>query len=77
MLVSQSALFVVSMAMGGYFYGAYGIVLGVVIAPILNYPFLVALTRKYGAWAPLFDAAYMGVAAAVILLGLWMKSALM
>ena len=77
MLISRSVLFVVSMAVGGYFYGAYGIVWGVAIGPALNYPFLVLLTRKYGAWTPLFDAACVSVSAVVIILGLWIKISIM
>lgn len=73
LLLSRSVLFLAAIALGGYLYGTYGIVLGIVIAPALNYPFLVALTRKYGVWEPLFDATCAGISVCVIFLGLWVK----
>ncbi len=76
-LLGRSVLFLGAVAVGGYFYGTYGIILGVVIAPALNYPILAGLTRKYGAWTPGFDAACIAVSVAVVLAGLAMKSAIL
>jgi len=77
MMVGESMLLLASMALGGFLYGTYGIIVGVVIAPVLNYPLLAVLTRKYGAWTPLFDVAYLSASAVVVVFGFWIKSLIM
>jgi O-antigen/teichoic acid export membrane protein len=68
-LVTMSA----AMAVGGYHYGATGIILGFVAASILHYPVLAIMVRRYRVWFPLLDLAAIAVSAMVVGGGLYLK----
>ena len=73
-LVSQSVLMVAAMVIGGATEGLFGLVAGIAIAPVLNYPVLAWAVKRYGVWMPWFDAAFMLAAAMSITAGtVWLS----
>ncbi len=70
-LASRLSLQIAGMAVGAHFWGVPGFIVGLAVADVLNYPILMGLVRKYGAWMPGLDAAAYAVSAAVIGAG-WM-----
>ena len=58
-LISQSALLLGAMIVGGLLDGFFGLVVGIAIAPALNYPVLAWLVHRYGVWMLWFDCAFM------------------
>jgi len=67
MMVLIPAIFV-----GGYFWGAPGIIGGSIATSFLIYPYLVSIHREYGIWMPVLDFGGMAVSAGMICLGLWL-----
>lgn len=54
-LATRSILLVAAMAVGGHYYGYSGLIIGVAVSDLLNYPILVLCIRRYGVWLPLLD----------------------
>lgn len=65
-LITRSVLFVACMSIGGLLDGSRGLIIGFSIAPILHYPILAYLIRKYGVWLPLLDLAGYAVLGGVV-----------
>jgi O-antigen/teichoic acid export membrane protein len=59
----------VSMAVGGYLHGVYGLLLGSIVGRALQYPLLVWSVRGKGAWMPLQDVCAVAGSGAFILAG--------
>jgi len=66
-----------SMALGGFYYGATGIIVGFVCANALHYPALAAMVAPRRAWFPAFDFGVVAASAAVLALGFYLKSLVM
>jgi O-antigen/teichoic acid export membrane protein len=58
-LVTQAALLLIAVAVGGCLAGYAGVVVGIALSHLLNYPILGFAIKKYGVWTPLFDLAFM------------------
>jgi O-antigen/teichoic acid export membrane protein len=58
-LISQSLMLIVSMIVGGVLGGYFGLVLGVAVAPVLNYPVLAWAVSRYGVWMPARDLGFL------------------
>lgn len=74
MLISRAGLLIAAMAVGGKMAGTPGLIVGFSASPLLFYPFLAALVRKYNVWLPLIDFIGLAVSALVVGLGLWLTS---
>jgi len=72
--LARSAILVVAMVVGGWYYGTTGVMFGFVAASILYYPFLAALIRRYKVWLPLLDLAGLAASGVAVGLGLWIKA---
>ena len=72
-LAARSSILLGALLIGGWYYGALGIIIGLVVAPILYYPFLIIMIRRYNVWLPRLDFAAFTVSALVIELGLLFK----
>jgi len=68
-LASRLVLQVIGMALGAYYGGTVGFIIGLAAADLLNYPVLAGLVRKYGVWLPVLDGLAYGASALVIGLG--------
>jgi len=82
MLVSRSFWLMAAMVAGGAF-GAFtdlgspkGLIIGFAVSPLLYYPFLAALVRRYNAWIPLLDVGALLVSGAAVGVGFWLKGML-
>lgn len=69
----RTVLIVTALSIGGYFYGATGVIFGYVASHVLQYPFLAALVRRYKVWLPSLDFAAVAVSAGAIALGFLLK----
>jgi O-antigen/teichoic acid export membrane protein len=56
---------VVSMVVGGYYFGFTGIVVGVAVADVFVYPVLARFTHRYGVWLPKLDVPLIMIATIV------------
>ena len=70
----RSVLLLVAMAVGGKLAGTSGVICGVAATRLLFYPVQTAVYRHYSLWMPEMDALGLLGSAAVIGLGLWLKS---
>ncbi|MBI2435140.1 MAG: lipopolysaccharide biosynthesis protein [Candidatus Hydrogenedentes bacterium] len=62
-----------AMLAGGYFFGTYGMLVGVVAANVLYYPALVWFVRPYGVWLPALDLGALAASTLVIAVGLGLE----
>ena len=62
---TRSALLVTAMAVGGWLGGMRGLVIGVALTDLLNYPILAWTARRHRVWMPRLDIAALGYAGAV------------
>ena len=76
MLISRSFWLLVAMVVGGILGGPTGLIIGFAVSPVLYYPFLVALVRRYNVWIPLLDFGALFVSAVAIGVGFWLKGLL-
>jgi len=53
--ITRAVLLLACTLIGAWLHGVEGLVLGAASSRVLDYPFLVALTRKYGTWMPALD----------------------
>jgi len=68
------AVFLVgAVAAGAAMHGLAGMVAGISVAHLLNYPVTVWATRRYRAWIPSLEAAAFAVSGGVVALGLWLR----
>jgi O-antigen/teichoic acid export membrane protein len=68
-LLGSTVLFLTSIALGGAFFGAVGLVVGVAAAPALAYPVVSWGLGRHGVWTGRIDVlAFSGAAAAIVLL---------
>ncbi|MBX7258084.1 MAG: lipopolysaccharide biosynthesis protein [Candidatus Hydrogenedentes bacterium] len=56
-LVSKTLVLVASMALGNYYYGTTGAIVGFAVSDYVMYPILAFSVRKYGVWLPALDLA--------------------
>ena len=70
-LASKLALQLAGMALGAHFAGLAGFIIGLAAADVLNYPVLMGMVRRHGAWLPRLDACAYAASAVVIGVG-WM-----
>ena len=68
--VSRSVLFVVALVVGGLLGDVRGLLLGMAVAAVLEYPILVVLIRRYGVWLPKLDITVFGLSTVSIAIGL-------
>jgi O-antigen/teichoic acid export membrane protein len=73
-LISQSLLLIASMIVGGLLGGYFGLVLGVAMSPLLNYPVLAWAVSRYGVWMPTRDLGFLLGSALVISAGIMLLS---
>jgi O-antigen/teichoic acid export membrane protein len=71
MLASQLALMAIAITLGYRAAGELGIVAGVAVTELLNYPVLAMFLRRRGLWHPVLDLAALAAAGAALALGLW------
>jgi hypothetical protein len=57
------------MIVGGLLGGYFGLVLGVAMSPVLNYPVLAWAVNRYGVWMPVRDLAFLLASAVAITAG--------
>ena len=68
-LLGSAVLFLTSIALGGAFFGAVGLVVGVAAAPALAYPVVSWGLGRHGVWTARIDLlAFSGAAATIVLL---------
>jgi O-antigen/teichoic acid export membrane protein len=69
----RTVVLLTAMAIGGWYYGTVGLIVGIAIPDIVIYPVLVLLVRRYGVWHPRLDFAGFVCAYAFIGIGwiLW------
>jgi O-antigen/teichoic acid export membrane protein len=72
LLAYQSAVLLIAMFIGGYYFGIKGFVVAISLSHITTYPVLVLAVRKYGAWLPALDFAAFAVSAAVCAIAFFM-----
>jgi O-antigen/teichoic acid export membrane protein len=72
-MAARSAGLLASMAVGGALFGEVGLVVGVAASSLVYLPVEWWVARRYRVWVPWFDLAAMGVSAAVVALGLWLR----
>ncbi len=70
------AMLAAAMGVGTALHGFPGCLVGVAVAPLLEYPVLAWATRRHHAWLPRLDALAVGGSAAFVLLGLWISGGL-
>ncbi len=69
----RAAVLLVSMLVGGELDGTRGLILGVALEPLLCYPAMALVSRRYGTWMPSLDLAALLGSAALIGVGLWVS----
>lgn len=69
----RSIVMLLTMYLGGTFYGTTGLIIGFAVAPFLCYPILAWYAHKYKVWFPGLDAIGFLGPAAVIAIGLWLN----
>lgn len=72
-LVARSVTLLPALCLGGVLYGVRGIFVAMAVAPVLHYPFMVMLVRRYKVWFPSLDFAAALISAIVVGCGLWLK----
>lgn len=73
MIVTFSAviLLIISMLVGGYYFGTKGVIWAVPVSELLSYPVLVMMVKRYGVWLPSLDIpSFIATLAVVIIMGL-------
>ena len=76
MLMTRSFWLLVAMVAGGILAGPTGLIIGFAVSPVLYYPFLAGLVRRYNVWLPLLDFAALFVSAVAVGVGFWLKGLL-
>jgi O-antigen/teichoic acid export membrane protein len=71
---AQIGVLLPAMALGGYLYGAIGLVWGIALARLVDYPIDVFVQRRYGVWLPWLDAVAIGSSILFIGLGFLLRS---
>lgn len=74
--VSRFVTLVACMTVGAWLAGPIGCIVGVAAAPLLLYPIIAALARRYGAWQPVVDVVAVTGSMALIALGFALRSLL-
>lgn len=69
----KSTFMIGFMSLGGYLYGAWGVILGFTASRVLYYPLQAGLVRRYGVWMPLLDAAALAASACVAGAAFWLR----
>jgi len=64
---------IVSMVIGGYFWGVPGFCVGIALTDFFSYPALVYLIRPYGVWLPFLDTLAFGTSIFVIGVAFWLN----
>lgn len=72
-LAARSAALLGSMAVGGVFWGAEGLIVGVAASSLVYLPVESWVAQRYRVWIPWFDAAALLLSAGVVSLGLWLR----
>lgn len=69
----RTIVLLTAMAIGGWYYGTVGLIVGIAVPDIVIYPVLVLLVRRYGVWHPRLDLTGFVCAYAFIAIGwiLW------
>ena len=70
LMASRSVMLIAAMAVGGWLGGMRGLVIGVAVTDLLNYPTLAWAVRRHGMWMPGLDAAAAVGAAALVAIGM-------
>ena len=70
-LACHAVALVVAMVVGHWLFGNTGLMVGIGVAELLNYPVLAASVRKYGVWLPWLDLGCFVVSAAAIAFFYW------
>jgi O-antigen/teichoic acid export membrane protein len=65
-LVCRSLAMLPAVVLGGWLWGMVGIIVGMAVAPLLYYPMMAILIRRYNLWMPWFDLVWMMASAVVI-----------
>jgi len=72
--VTRGAMLIAGMALGGFLGGFEGLVIGVALSKLLDYPVLAVSVHRYRLWLPALDFCAFGISAAVIGLGWFIVS---
>jgi len=75
-MTAQAAITLAAMAVGGWYAGAKGVIIGITVSRFLNYPVSAFFVRRYGVWLPMLDLSAFGVSGAVILIGWYLTNGL-
>ena len=70
----QVATLLPALALGGHFFGSFGLVCGTVASQVIKYPLEVWAQRRYGVWVPWLDAAAFASSGIVIGAGFLLRS---
>jgi O-antigen/teichoic acid export membrane protein len=70
----RAAVLLPAMAIGGHYFGIIGLVSGIAISQMAEYPVEVWVQRRYGVWVPWLDAAALGSSVVFIALGFLLRS---
>ncbi|MEB3231451.1 MAG: oligosaccharide flippase family protein [Leptolyngbyaceae bacterium] len=70
----QSFFLVASMIIGGMFWGANGVIIGISVRHLLFYPVQTSVYRRYSLWLPALDALGFFGSVAIIGLGWWLRA---
>jgi O-antigen/teichoic acid export membrane protein len=70
----RAAVLLPAMAIGGHYFGIIGLVWGIAISQMAEYPLEVWVQRRYGVWVPWLDAAALGSSVVFITLGFLLRS---
>ncbi|MGK7889623.1 MAG: oligosaccharide flippase family protein [Leptolyngbyaceae cyanobacterium] len=70
----QSVLLIAAMIVGGMVWGPNGVIVGIAAKRLLFYPIQTSVYHKYSLWIPELDALGLLGSAAIIGLGLWLRS---
>lgn len=71
LLATGTISMAVSMAVGWFFFGFEGLIVGVAVAEVFNYPVMAVFTHRYGVWLPKLDITVFGLTAFVTWLSFW------
>lgn len=69
LLIFSALIFIISFALGGYYYGINGLMWAIPLSEIINYPVLVWAVSRYGVWLPLLDFVGFLAISIVVFLG--------
>jgi O-antigen/teichoic acid export membrane protein len=64
---TQGFTLIACILIGGWLYQMQGIVMGIVLSQLLNYPVLAWVGHRHGVWMPLYDIAGLGISALILL----------